>query len=214
MKPFHFYLLAAILAVQAIAYYGFSKEEVIPDIRSWSDFPNRVGQWAETQELTEDEASLAQLQPDDYIDRNYAGPDTQQINLFIAYFKTQRTGHGPHSPQACLPGAGWEPVSASVTPIPVPSAGITIHANQYIVRQAGAQMAVYYWYQTSRRTVADQYAYQIYAIPELLLHGRTDVALVRVITPMAGDNLLPARAAATNFIQNAFGAVRMHIPAA
>jgi EpsI family protein len=214
MKPFHVSLLGAILTCQAVVYYGFSTKEVIPEVRPWSDFPRQVGQWAETQELTEDEASLEQLQPDDYIDRNYAGPGAKEINLFIAYFKTQRTGHGPHSPQACLPGAGWEPVSASVTPIPVPSAGVTINANQYIVRQGGAQMAVYYWYQTSRRTAADQYMYQIYAIPELLIHGRTDVALVRVITPMKGDDLMPAKAAATNFIQDTFGAVRMHIPEA
>jgi EpsI family protein len=214
MKLSHFYLLAGILTCQAVVYYKFSMKEVIPSFRPWSEFPRQVGEWVERQELTEDEASLAQLQPDDYIDRNYVAPRGDEINLFIAYFKTQRTGHAPHSPAACLPGAGWEPVSSTVIPITVPKAGVTINANQYIVRKAGAQMAVFYWFQTAGRTVTDQYMYQIYAIPELLTHGRTDVALVRVITPMNSGDLVPARAAATEFIQDAFPAVRTHIPAA
>jgi EpsI family protein len=214
MKPVHFYILAAILTCQAVVYYGFSSKEVIPNYQPWSEFPQYVGGWSQTTELTEDAASLAKLQPDDYIDRNYVTKDGRQINLFVAYFKTQRTGHAPHSPEACLPGAGWQTVSATVIPVAVPSAHTTINANQYIVSMEGAKMAVFYWYQTGRHTVADQYKYQLYAVPELLLHGRTDVALVRVITPMQGDNLAPAKAAAFDFIQSAFGAVKQHFPEA
>ncbi|MBV9295411.1 MAG: EpsI family protein [Acidobacteriaceae bacterium] len=212
MKPVHFYVLAAILSCQAVVYYAFSAKEMIPNFRPWSEFPRQVGQWRETQELTEDAASLEQLKPDDYIDRIYHGRDGRQINFFVAYFKTQRTGHAPHSPQACLPGAGWQPVSASVIPISVPAERMTIDANQYIVQLEGQRNAVFYWYQTARHTMASQYSYQFYAIPELLFHGRTDVALVRIITPMQGDDLAPAKAAAFDFIQSAFGSVRLHFP--
>jgi EpsI family protein len=214
MKPLHFYILAAILICQAAVYYGFSSKEVIPNYVPWSEFPHQVGEWSQTAELVEDAASLAKLQPDDYIDRNYVAKGGQQINFFVAYFKTQRTGHAPHSPEACLPGAGWRTVSAAVIPISVPSARTTISANQYIVSLEGAQMAFFYWYQTARHTVADQYAYQLYAVPELLLHGRTDVALVRIGVPMRGDDLAPAKAAALDFIQSAFGAVKRHFPEA
>lgn len=214
MKPVHFYILAAILTCQAVVYYGFSSKEVIPNSQSWSEFPQQVGEWSQTTELTEDAASLAKLEPDDYIDRNYVAKNGREINFFVAYFKTQRTGHAPHSPEACLPGAGWQPVSSAVIPIAVPSANTTITANQYIVRLEGAQMAVFYWYQTARHTVADQYSYQLYAVPELLLHGRTDVALIRVITPMQGDDLASAKATALDFIQSAFGAVKKHFPEA
>jgi EpsI family protein len=214
MKPVHFYILVAILTCQAVVYYGFSSKEVIPNYQPWSEFPQQVGGWSQTTELTEDAASLAKLQPDDYIDRNYVAKDGRQINFFVAYFKTQRTGHAPHSPEACLPGAGWQTISSAVIPIAVPSARTTINTNQYIVRQEGVQMAVFYWYQTARRTVADQYAYQLYAVPELLIHGRTDVALVRVITPMQGDDLASAKAAALEFIQSAFDPVKKHFPEA
>lgn len=213
MKRYHFFLLAGILLCQSLIYYGFAQHEVIPENRPWSDFPSQVGKWSLEQDIPPDEASLAQLQPDDYLSRDYvAGGD--RANLFVAYFKTQRTGHAPHSPKACLPGAGWEPVSSSLLPIPVPQAGITINANQYVVRRAGVEMAVFYWYQNSRRTIANEYMFQIYAVPELLSHGRTDVALVRVITPMTGGSLENARGTAIDFIHQIFPVVRAHIPAA
>jgi EpsI family protein len=212
MKRQHFFLLAGILVCQAVIYYGFAQHEVIPKGAAWNSFPNQVGTWSVDREMLPDEASLAQLQPDDYLSRDYVkGPD--HIDLFVAYFKTQRTGHAPHSPKACLPGAGWDPVSEARLPISVPQSSVTIDANQYVVRRAGVEMAVFYWYQTARRTIANEYMFQVYAIPELLSHGRTDVAFIRVITEIT-NGLDNARNTALDFIRQAFPAVQSHIPVA
>jgi EpsI family protein len=213
MKRQHFLILAGILVLQVVIYYGFAQHEVIPEGQPWNSFPKQIGKWSVDQELPPDEASMAQLQPDDYLSRDYiSGGD--HANLFVAYFKTQRTGHAPHSPKACLPGAGWEPVSSALLPISVPRSRVTINANQYIVRRAGAEMAVFYWYQTARRTIANEYMFQIYAVPELLYHGRTDVAFIRVITQMANGSLDHAKDTALDFIHEIFPEVRAHIPAA
>jgi EpsI family protein len=212
MKRYHFFLLAGILACQIVIYYGFAQHEVIPQGPPWSTFPSQIGTWSLDREVLPDEASLAELQPDDYLSRDYVN-DRGRVNLFIAYFKTQRTGHAPHSPKACLPGSGWEPVSSAVLPISVPQSGVTIDANQYIVRRAGVEMAVFYWYQNSRRTIANEYMFQVYAIPELLSHGRTDVAIVRVITDI-NNGLENAKSTALDFIRQTFPQVRSHIPSA
>jgi EpsI family protein len=214
MKRHHFLLLAGILALQAVIYYGFAQHEVIPQGPSWDSFPRQIGKWSVDQELPPDEASMAQLQPDDYLSRDYVKGSDAHVNLFVAYFKTQRTGHAPHSPKACLPGAGWEPVSSALLPISVPQSGVTINANQYVVRRGGAEMAVFYWYQTARRTIANEYMFQVYAVPELLYHGRTDVAFIRVITQMVNGSLDNARNTALDFIHDIFPEVRAHIPAA
>jgi len=215
MKRYHFFLLAGVLICQTLIYYGLAQHEVIPDARSWNDFPRQIGHWSLEREMPPDEASLAQLQPDDYLSRDYVPAGIPaRASLFVAYFKTQRTGHAPHSPKNCLPGAGWEPVSSSVIPIPVPRSGVVIDANQYVVRQAGVEMAVFYWYQTARRTISNEYMAQIYAVPELLVHGRTDVALVRVITPISDGSLENAKNYAFDFIRELFPAVRSYIPAA
>ena len=215
MKRYHFFLLAGVLICQAVVYYGYAQHEVIPEGPPWSDFPRQIGNWALDRDIPPDEASLAQLQPDDYLSRDYlTAGNSARANLFVAYFKTQRTGHAPHSPKNCLPGAGWEPVSSSVIPIPVPQSGVVIDANQYIVRQSGVEMAVFYWYQTARRTISNEYMAEIYAVPELLVHGRTDVALVRVITPIPDGSLENAKNRALDFIREVFPAVRSYIPAA
>lgn len=212
MNRHHFLVLAGILVCQSVIYYGFAQHEVIPKGPPWNTFPSQIGNWSLESEVPPDEASLAQLQPDDYLSRDYvAGGD--RVNLFVAYFKTQRTGHAPHSPKACLPGAGWQPVSAAVLPISVPQSGVTIDANQYIVQRAGAEMAVFYWYQNSRRTIANEYMFQVYAVPELLSHGRTDVAFIRVITEIT-NGLEGARNTALDFIRQIFPQVRSHIPSA
>src|SRR5262249_4120966 len=191
-----YWILLGILICQAVVYYGFAQHERLPEMRQWVAFPHQIGNWMEDQELPMDAESMQQLQPDVYVSRGYIpGADratsaaSLPTTLFIAYFRTQRTGHAPHSPQDCLPGAGWEPVSASVLPIDVPQMSTPIEANEYIVKRAGTEMAVYYWYQTARRTAATELQVQFRAVPELLVHGRTDVALVRVITPMPGGDL-------------------------
>jgi EpsI family protein len=212
MKRYHFFLLAGILVFQIVIYYGYAQHEVIPQGPPWNTFPSQIGNWSLESEVPPDEASLAQLQPDDYLSRDYA-TGSNRVNLFVAYFKTQRTGHAPHSPKACLPGAGWEPVSSAVLPISVPQSGVTIDANQYIVRRAGTEMAVFYWYQNSRRTIANEYMFQVYAVPELLSHGRTDVAFIRVITEIT-SGLADARSTALDFIRQIFPQVRSHIPSA
>jgi EpsI family protein len=214
MKRHHFLLLAGILVLQTVIYYGFAQHEVIPQGPPWDTFPKQIGNWSMGQELPPDEASMAQLQPDDYLSRDYFNRSNDHVTLFVAYFKTQRTGHAPHSPKACLPGAGWEPVSSALLPISVPRSGVTINANQYVVRRAGAEMAVFYWYQTARRTIANEYMFQVYAVPELLYHGRTDVAFIRVITQILNGSLDNARTTALDFIHNIFPEVRAHIPAA
>lgn len=217
MKRRHLLILVGVLVCQSVIYYGYSQHEVIPQTPPWSDFPTQLGRWTLENEVTPDEASMAQLQPDDYLSRVYVADahsaNPSRVELFVAYFKTQRTGHAPHSPKACLPGAGWKPVSSAVIPISVPSSGVTIDANQYVVRRDGAEMAVFYWYQNSHHTIANEYMFQIYAVPELLTHGRTDVGFIRIITQIFNGSLEGARNTAVDFIHQIFPAVRDHIPA-
>ena len=44
-------------------------------------------------------------------------PEVPPISLFIGYFASQRTGQTMHSPQNCLPGAGWTFESQKYTTI-------------------------------------------------------------------------------------------------
>lgn len=50
---------------------------------------------------------LGQLKPTEYLSRTYQGHGFT-LDLFIAYYASQRAGESMHSPKHCLPGAGWE----------------------------------------------------------------------------------------------------------
>ena len=38
---------------------------------------------------------------------NYSRSDGKAVNLYVAYYTSQRKGLSPHSPSVCLPGGGW-----------------------------------------------------------------------------------------------------------
>ena len=46
---------------------------------------------------------------------------------------------------------------------------------------------VLYWYQTHGRSIANDYAAKAHMLVDSIRLGRTDAALVRVITPIAAD---------------------------
>lgn len=202
-------LATVILLLQAGVYYSISRTEVIPPTPPWSEFPSQVGKWVEVGESAIDAESLAKLQPDDYIDRTYDTPGGARVYLFVAYFKTQRKGLAPHSPKACLPGAGWAPVSSDVINLPVP--GHPIPVNLFLVEKQQAKMQTLYWYQQEKESYAGELTAQFHALPQLLTHGRTDIAIVRIIVPVTSTVEI-ARNAAERFALDAYPLIMAHIP--
>jgi hypothetical protein len=48
-------------------------------------------------------------------------------------------------------------------------------------------------------------------LPDLILHGRTDIALVRIMVPVDGNDLTAAKASGVRFAQEAYPLIRQHI---
>lgn len=182
-------LLATIfLLLQALVYYGVSHAEVIPNIRPWSSFPDQIAAWR-GEDTPADQESMDRLHPDDYLNRIYStGKQGESCAIFIAYFKTQRDGRAPHSPQNCLPGTGWQSMSNHIRPFRVPGSSQAVLINEYKVQKDSEMLVVHYWFQQNHRVFSDEIKAQFYAMPELLMHGRTDIALVRIITPVSSTS--------------------------
>ena len=200
-------LASAILLLQILVYYGVSRAEVIPNIRPWNDFPDRIGAW-HGEEAAVDQESLEKLHPDDYLNRVYStGKSGRSAGLFIAYFKTQRDGRAPHSPQNCLPGTGWQSMSNHIRPLSVSASAEPVFINEYTVQKDSETLVVHYWFQQNHRVFSNEIKAQFYAMPELLMHGRTDIALIRIITPVTST---PEAAAGNglNFSAAVFPTVR------
>jgi EpsI family protein len=205
-------IAAVILAAQTAFYYTGSAKDTIPTVFPWSTFPNQIGSWRSSGDLLLGHDVLLALQPDDYLARNYvSSSDPHAISLFIGYFNTRRDGRAPHSPQWCLPGAGWESLSSKIISIPVSNGLSPWPANEYLIAKNGEKQLVLYWYHQGARVVANEVVSQFFSLPDLILHGRTDIALVRIMVPVDGNDLTAAKASGVRFAQEAYPLIRQHI---
>jgi len=179
-----FGIVVALLLGTAVGLEVHVHSEVFPQRTPLNLFPMQIDGWTGTDE-TLDKDTLDILGPGDFLMRDYEKPSDPQrwINLWIAYFPTQRAGGTIHSPSHCLPGAGWIPTSRKIVKITLPD-GSTLMANQYVVTKLGERELALYWYQAHGRTVASEYQAKYFLIRDSIQMNRSDGALVRLITPM------------------------------
>lgn len=204
-------ILSVVLIAQAAAFWGFSRKENVPNPPPLASFTTAAGNWALLQEGVIDAETLAVLAADDTLSRQYVNRDRTAIaGLFIAFFKTQRTGQMPHSPKNCLPGAGWVPSESGKIDIEV-EGGRRIEVNRYLVSRGDDRSLVIYWYQTRDRVIASEYKARVFLVADAIRYNRTDTALVRVTVPFRGD-LHSAEAAAIDFVKTFFGPLRSQLP--
>ena len=111
------------------------------------------------------------------------GANLAPVGLFIGYFPTQRTGQSIHSPQNCLPGAGWTFESKGVTTL-TDAGGKSYQVGEYTISNGKIRQEVLYWYRSHGRSIASDYMAKLYTLADSIRYNRTDAALVRVITPV------------------------------
>jgi EpsI family protein len=142
-----------------------------------------------------DSETLAILGDGRFLNRVYSNPGSDgraigaAVSLFIGYFPTQRSGQSIHSPQNCLPGAGWAFLSSKVIDLPTPD-GHPYPVGEYLIGNAGQKQVVLYWYLAHGRSVANDYKAKAYMMLDAIRWNRTDGALVRIVTPVAPNEEL------------------------
>ncbi|MGA3091038.1 MAG: VPLPA-CTERM-specific exosortase XrtD [Terriglobales bacterium] len=185
-KPgaFRFTLVAVVMLATAVLLQAHSRTESFPPRAPLSSLPAEIGGWTGTDEPM-DQQTLDILGPGEFLLRDYENATQPQpwIDLYIAYFPTQKAGDTIHSPNHCLPGAGWVPTSKGVVEIMRPD-GSSFPANRYVVAQADDRQLVLYWFQAHGRAVASEYSAKYYLIADSIRMNRSDGALVRLMTPM------------------------------
>jgi len=192
------------------------RPEPVPARTSFSVFPMNVGTWRGVQGEPLEANILAVLGVDDYLTRVYYAPDGAGVGLYIGYYGSQRQGDTMHSPQNCLPGAGWEPLAQSMLPIAVRgnSAGADseVVVNRYVIQKGIDRQVVLYWYQSHGRVVASEYWAKFYLIRDAVRLNRTDGALVRVTVPIDERGEERAQSAAARFVKDLFPLLGGYLP--
>jgi EpsI family protein len=202
-------LIAAAMIVGAGIYAnGASSPERAPSRDTLSTTPIAVERWRGIDTVLDDDV-LAQLGVDDYINRRYVAADAPPVALYVGYYASQRQGDTIHSPQNCLPGAGWRPVMAERSTIDL--GGRTIPVNRFIIQKGMDRQAVLYWYQGRSRVVASELANKAWLMLDAARLKRTDGGLVRLITPVSSSPA-DAFAALTTFSSALFPHLSTRLP--
>jgi EpsI family protein len=205
-------ILTVLLLLQAAAFYGFSRGERIPHEKPLANFSLASSIWMPVRDQPLDPETLDVLKADDTLSRVYQNRETAEaVDLFVAYFATQRTGKTPHSPKNCLPGSGWVPSESAMMQIPVDGAN-PITVNRYIVSRGQYESVVLYWYQAHGNVIASEYRAKLFTVLDSMRYRRSDTALVRVVVPVAGGNQKRAVSSAEKFIHALFAPLKEYWP--
>src|SRR5215470_7027832 len=179
-----FLTVVALLLSAELVLQARSTREIIAPRLPLAEFPHNLGSWTSKDESI-DKETLDVLGPGDFLFRNYRNTAEGEapVDLFIAYFPSQRTGDTIHSPKHCLPGAGWLPVESAHVTLSLPGHA-PFPANRYVISKGESRQLVLYWYWAHDRGVASEYWAKVYLVADSIRMNRSDGSLVRLMTDM------------------------------
>jgi EpsI family protein len=151
----------------------------------------------------------------DYLVVSYARPgDREAIELYVAYYESQRKGASVHSPRACLPGGGWEIVDFDQYLVPeVGPDGAGMHVNRALISLREHRQLVYYWFQQRDRILTNEYLVKWYIFWDALTRNRTDGALIRLVVNMPeGMDIAEADARMQSFMKDVDPTLAYYLP--
>jgi len=220
MKSPRLWLIVVLMSFTALVLHVRGDEDRVPPSRPLSDMPMTIDQRTAV-DIPLDAETLAVLGKGIFLNRDYfpgqnapvtSPGDHAPIGLYIGYFPTQRTGQSIHSPQHCLPGAGWTFVNSGVTEF-TDATGKAYSVGDYLITDGNSNQEVLYWYQMHGRSIANDYKAKLYTLADSIRYGRTDAALVRIITPvLANETRDEARNRAIAFAQQIVPDLPAYVP--
>lgn len=180
-------LLSAVLLAGVAVIHASAPGDQTPRREPLSQLPTALGGWRAAADIPIDNESLRVLNADDYVNRAYVHGD-RVVDLFIAYYATQRQGGTMHSPLNCLPASGWQPMSTGRVRVEG-APGPPVDANRVVIQKGLDRQLVVYWYQSQGRTIASEYASKAYLVLDSLRRHRSDGAIVRLVVPLTAPGL-------------------------
>lgn len=207
-----FSLVVALVAAAEIFLVARSRPEILPSRPPLSSFPLTIDTWS-GRDVAIPQEFLDVLGPGEFLQRIYNSSSTQPyVDLFLAYFPSQKTGDTIHSPKNCLPGSGWTPIESGRVQL-TQASDPPIDANRYILEKGSSRLFVLYWYQAHGRAVASEYWAKYFLVADAIRMNRTDGALVRVITPVLPDeNVTTSERRAVGFTGQFLPVLDRYIP--
>ena len=208
-----FLCASVLIVVTAVFLRAHSHGEVFPPRQPLQSFPQQLGDWTGT-DVAMDKDTLQVLGPGDFLLRIYNSEDRNvpYVDLFIAYFPSQRAGDTIHSPKNCLPGAGWAPIESGRIELAV-AGHSPFPVNRYVISKGESRQLVLYWYWAHDRGVASEYWAKYYLVADSIALNRSDGSLVRITTPLLrGESVDQAQQRMMPFVADVVPRLQNYIP--
>lgn len=205
-------LLAVVLGT-VLANTIPQRDEVVPERTAFVVFPQQLGDWRGRIQQMES-IYVDVLRFDDYLLSDYVNSNGELVNLYVAYYGSQRKGAAVHSPRTCIPGGGWQIADLRQQVIDgIEINGQPLRVNRALIKNGDAAQLVYYWFQQRGRVMTNEYLVKWYLFQDALTRGRTDGALVRFTTYVPpGSDLGAADARLVALTREAVDKLNPHIP--
>lgn len=181
-------LLAAGLCLLAVpvSLAISARDEVVPPRQSFASFPLLKGAWLGREGRLETDV-LEALSATDTIVADYRlQTDPVPVNFYAAYYESQRKEARIHSPRSCIPGGGWQISNVDRLSLDETLGRDAPEINRVVIERGNSRQLVYYWFQYRGRVTASEYVARLFLLIDQIKFGRTDGALVRLVTPIEG----------------------------
>lgn len=178
--------LALGLLVGAVSY-ALRNQRAASDVGAvhFDALPMQVERFLGSEERF-DSATYTVLAADTTTLRRYVDETGSPTWLFVAYFGAQNFGEQIHSPRNCLPGGGWNVISATHVEVE-DAANSPVLSNRLLIESEGARQVMYYYFVTRLGTVASEYRLKFELARAALTLQPRDALFVRVSSPVRED---------------------------
>ncbi len=161
-----------LLGIAALAdLLTVNRAELIPDRARFVAFPSKIADWQGRLSLLEPQIEHG-LGLDDYILSDYSKADHKPVNLYIAYYSSQRKGVSPHSPAVCIPGGGWQITKLERTIYDDSRTQFPI--NRVLIEKGPAKEIVYYWFDERGKKIANEWISKWHLFVDAIFMNWTD----------------------------------------
>lgn len=209
-ESFRSWVVAVLMLATAIGLQAHHSSGMVKHVGS---LPWQIGGWTgKNAPISQKELDI--LGPGEYLQRNYENASEPQptINVYIPFFPSQKAGDTIHSPNNCLLGAGYFPISREVIHLPLKD-GTSIPVRRFVVSKSGQLWLVLYWFQAHGRVVDSEWWAKYFLFSDSIRMNRSDGGMVRLMTPMLeGESPDAAQARMMKFVSLLLPLLDSYIP--
>jgi len=189
-------LAAAMLAVGAVTWTFALRPPLHVDARALDALPMRLGPW-QAEDVPLESTVESMLQADHNLQRRYEHALGDVVWVYVGYYGTRRGGRPEHTPRACFRAHGWAIEDQTTV-----AAGSGLATTELLVSREGERDLVHYWFRSFQRTgLRGGLDLMLDHLRGRVLHRRADGALVRISTPIEGEDRVVARSRLLQFAE-------------